>query len=167
MVRAPICEVCQRGECLCAADEEKLKRGEISELDVKVSRILSNLDDKYRIGGAVEFVRSCDVGPFVLILVRGEIGRLIGKNGRVLRAFRRAIGKQIRIVEVDVGMKKTVQDLFGNVRVVGINKVYRPDGVIYRIVVPRREIRYLSYPLQSIKRALEIALDVPFEVTTI
>ena len=167
MVRAPICEVCQRTDYLCPADEEKLRKGEISELDVEISRILYDLDSRYRIGDTVEFVRAYDLGSFVLVLVRGEIGRLIGKNGKVLRAFRQAVGKPVRIVEVDVELKKTVQDLFGNVRVVGINKLFKPEGVVYRIVVPRKEIRYLSFPYPDVKRALEVILDRPFEIAFI
>ncbi len=167
MVRAPICEVCQRTDYLCPADEEKLKKGIISELDIRISRILYDMDSKYRIGDTVEFVKAYDMNSFILILVRGEIGRLIGKNGKVLRAFRQAVGKPIRIVEIDVDLKKTVQDLFGNVRVVGVNKLFKPDGVVYRIVVPRKEIRYLSFPFPDVKRALEVILDRPFEITYI
>ncbi len=167
MVRAPICEVCQRTDYLCPADEEKLRKGIISELDIRISRILYDMDSKYRIGDTVEFVKAYDLNSFILVLVRGEIGRLIGKNGKVLRAFRQAVGKPVRIVEIDVDLKKTVQDLFGNVRVVGINQLFRPEGVVYRIVVPRREIRYLSFPFPDVKRALDILLDRPFEITYI
>ncbi len=167
MVRAPICEVCQRSDYLCPVDEEKLRRGEISELDVEISRILYNLDRTYRIGDTVEFVRAFDMGSFVLILVRGEIGRLIGKNGKVLRAFRQAVGKPLRIVEIDVDLKKTLQDLFGGVRVIGINKLFRQDGVVYRVVVSRRDLRKLSFPYPDVKRALDLLLDKPHEVVFI
>ncbi len=165
MVRAPICEVCQKTEdFLCPADEEKLKRGEISELDIKLSRILYKLDRTYRIGDKVEFVKAFDMGSFILMLVRGEMGRLIGKGGKVLRALRQAVGKPVRIVEIDVLPKKSVQDLFGNVRVLGINVVYKPEGKIYRILIPRREIKYLSFPYSDIERALDIILDAPHEI---
>ncbi|NPA76986.1 MAG: transcription elongation factor NusA [Candidatus Diapherotrites archaeon] len=167
MVRAPICEVCQRSDYLCPVDEEKLKKGEISELDVRISRILYDLDSKYRIGDTVEFVRAYDMNSFVLILVRGEIGRLIGKNGKVLRAFRQAVGKPVRIVEIDVDLRKTIQDLFGGVRVIGINKLFRPDGVVYRIVVARKDVRKLSFPYPDVQKALDILLDQPHEVTFI
>ncbi len=148
-------------------DEEKLKKGEITELDVRISRILYDLDSKYRIGDTVEFVRAYDMNSFILILVRGEIGRLIGKNGKVLRAFRQAVGKPIRIVEIDVDLKKTIQDLFGGVRVIGINKLFKPDGVVYRIVVARKDIRKLSFPYPDVQKALGVLLDRPFEVTFI
>ncbi len=167
MVRAPICEVCQRSDYLCPVDEEKLKKGEISELDVRISRILYDLDSKYRIGDTVEFVRAYDMNSFILILVRGEIGRLIGKNGKVLRAFRQAVGKPIRIVEIDVDLKKTIQDLFGGVRVIGINKLFKPEGVVYRVVVARKDIRKLSFPYPDVQKALGVLLDRPFEVTFI
>ncbi len=167
MVRAPICEVCMRSDYLCPVDEEKLKKGEISELDVRISRILYDLDSKYRIGDTVEFVKAHDMNSFILILVRGEIGRLIGKNGKVLRAFRQAVGKPIRIVEIDVDLKKTIQDLFGGVRVIGINKLFKPEGVVYRIVVARKDIRKLSFPYPDVQRALGVLLDRPYEVTFI
>ncbi len=165
MVRAPICEVCQKtDDFLCPADEEKLKRGEISELDIKISRLLYKLDRMYRIGDTVEFVKAYDMRSFILLLVRGEIGRLIGRGGKVLRALRQALGKPVRIVEIDVLPKKSVQDLFGNVRVLGINIVYRPEGKVYRILIPRREIKYLSFPYSDVDRALDIILDAPHEV---
>ncbi len=167
MVKAPICEVCQRSDVLCPVDEEKLRRGEISELDVKISRILYQLDRKYRIGPDFEFVRAFDMGSFILVLVRGEVGRLIGKGGKVLRAFRQAVGKPVRIVEVGVDLKKTLQDLFGNVRVLGIDLVFRPEGQVYRIRVPRKELRYLSFPYADVTRALGILLDKPYEIVIV
>ncbi len=168
MIRAPICEVCMKSDVLCPVDEEKLRRGEISELDVKISRILYDLDRKYRIGPDFEFVKAYDMRSFVLVLVRGDIGRLIGKGGKVLRAFRQRVGKPVRIVEVGVDLKKSLQDLFGSVRVLGVDIVFRPEGQVYRIRVPRRELRYLSFPYADVVRALEVLLDSqPFEIAVV
>jgi len=38
---------------------------------------------------------------------------------------------------------------------------------MYRVVVPRKEIRYLSFPYPDVKRALELILDRPCEVAFI
>ena len=164
MVQTPLCKVCLESDILCPADEEKVKRGEITELDVTVARILHELDRQYRIGDEVKFISAHNMGSFVLVLVQGEVGRLIGKAGKVLRAFRQKVGKPVRIVEVGVDIRKTVQDLFGGVRVLGVNVVYKPDGHVYKVVIPRREVRFLSFPYSDIDRALNLLLDKPHEV---
>ncbi len=164
MVLLPICERCAAGEELCPVDRDKLERGLITEEDIRVSRLLYRLDKIYRIGDSVEMVGVVDVGPFYILLAKGDISRLIGKRGRVIRALAREMGKPVRIVEVDVDVKKSVQDLMGKVRVVGVSKIKEGEGVTYKVYLMRSDMKYWPYTYADAKRAVEMLLGHPVEL---
>ncbi len=164
MVRLPICQDCAAGRDLCPTHREMLEKGLLSETDVKVSRILYELDGYYRIGDTVELVRAIDLGSFVLLLVRGDVSRLIGKGGRVLKAIRQKVGKPVRIVEIDVDLKKSVQDLFSGARVIGVGEEKRGEKNVYKIYVLRRDIKFLPFRYKDIEKALSYILPGDFVV---
>ncbi len=164
MVRLPVCEHCASGRDLCPADQDKLERGDITKFDVEVSRVLHELDGYYRIGDGVELVRAYDLGSFVLLVIRGEMGRLIGKGGKVLKAIRQRLGKPVRIVEIDVDPKKTVQDLFAGVRVVGVSTVRTKEGTVHKIYLLRRDAKFLPFPYRDVERALSLVLPGEYVV---
>ncbi len=83
-MKAPICEVCLKTDgILCPADEKKLQDGIISELDVKVARLLYKL-----LGDAdIEFKKAVEAGDLVVIVVgEGDVPVVIGKGGKNIKA---------------------------------------------------------------------------------
>ncbi|WP_297091895.1 KH domain-containing protein [Thermococcus sp.] len=146
-MKAPICEVCLKtDDILCPADEKKLQEGVISELDVKVARLLYQL-----IGDAdVEFKRAVEAGDLIVIMVgEGDVPITIGKGGKNIKALMRELGKRIRVIEaVDVkgteDVKKLATDLLYPAGVFGVNIVYKPGGgTYYKVLVLNRDRRKL------------------------
>ncbi|MDI3474993.1 MAG: hypothetical protein PWQ79_227 [Thermococcaceae archaeon] len=146
-MKAPICEVCLKSEdILCPADEKKLQEGIISELDVKVSRLL------YKLLGDVdiEFKKAVEAGDLVVIMVgEGDVPVVIGKGGKNIKALIRELGKRVRVIE---GMKaenpnelkKLASDLFYPAGVFGVNVVYKAGGERdYKILVFGRDKKKL------------------------
>ena len=164
MVRLPICQDCAAGRDLCPLHKEMLEKGLLSETDIKVSRILYELDRYYRIGDTVELVRAIDIGSFVLLLVRGDVSRLIGKSGRVLKAIRQKVGKPVRIVEIDVDLKKSIQDLFSGARVIGVGEEKKEGKSIYKIYVLRRDVKFLPFKYKDLEKALSYIVPGEFVV---
>jgi len=133
-VRAPICETCLRSDgLLCPADQKKLEEGVISELDVKVARLL------YRLLGDVdiEFKRAVEAGDLIVIVVgEGDVPITIGKGGENIKTLIRELGKRVRVVEgIDANspedLRKLALDLLYPAGVFGVNVVYRPGGETY------------------------------------
>ena len=96
-MKAPICEVCLKtDDILCPADEKKLQEGVISELDVKIARLLYRL-----LGDAdVEFKRAVEAGDLIVIMVgEGDVPLTIGKGGKNIKLLMRELGKRIRVIE--------------------------------------------------------------------
>ncbi len=136
--------------------------GEITEDDIKASRILYEVDREYRIGG--ELIAAADMGGYFLLLIRGEVGRFIGRKGKVLRRLKELFGKPVRVVEADADVKKVVQDILGPVRVIGVSYVESPNGDFYRVYILRSDASRLPFAYHSIKKGLEFALSSPVEI---
>jgi len=146
-MKAPICEVCLKTDgILCPADEKKLQEGLISELDVKVSRLL------YRLLGDVdiEFKKAFEAGEIIVIVVgEGDVPLTIGKGGKNIKALMRELGKRIRVIEgVDINdtddVKKLATDMLYPAGVFGVNIVYRPGGELYyKVLVLSRDRKKL------------------------
>ncbi|EHR79210.1 transcription elongation factor NusA [Thermococcus litoralis DSM 5473] len=141
-MKAPICEVCLKTEdILCPADEKKLQEGLISELDVKISRMLYKL-----LGDAdVEFKKAVEAGDLVVIMVgEGNVPLVIGKGGKNIKLLMRELGKRVRVIEgreikgTD-DLKKLATDLLYPAGVFGVNVVYAPQGQYYKVLVIRRD----------------------------
>lgn len=157
-MKAPICEVCLKSEdILCPADEKKLQEGIISELEVKVSRLL------YKLLGDVdiEFKKAVEAGDLVVIMVgEGDVPITIGKGGKNIKALMRELGKRIRIIEaVDVesteDLKKLATDLLYPAGVFGVNVVYRPGGEnYYKVLVLSRDRKKLPEKSEILESVL-------------
>ncbi|NJE01805.1 MULTISPECIES: KH domain-containing protein [Thermococcus] len=146
-MKAPICEVCLKtDDILCPADEKKLQDGVISELDVKVARLLYRL-----IGDAdMEFKKAVEAGDLIVIVVgEGDVPITIGKGGKNIKALMRELGKRIRVIEaVEVtgtdDVKKLATDLLYPAGVFGVNIVYKPGGgTYYKVLVMGRDRKKL------------------------
>ena len=146
-MKAPICEVCLKtDDILCPADEKKLQEGLISELDVKVARLL------YKLLGDVdmEFKKAVEAGDLIIIMVgEGDVPITIGKGGKNIKALMRELGKRIRVIEaVEVrdtdDLKKLATDLLYPAGVFGVNVVYKPGGGnYYKVLVLSRDRKKL------------------------
>ena len=146
-MKAPICEVCLKtDDILCPADEKKLQDGIITELDVKVARLL------YKLLGDVdvEFKKAVEAGDLIVIVVgKGDVPVVIGKGGKNIKALVKELGKRVRVIEgieaeTTEEIKKLVTDLFYPASVFGVNVVYKPGGeTYYKILVFGREKKKL------------------------
>ncbi|AAL81338.1 transcription elongation factor NusA [Pyrococcus furiosus DSM 3638] len=137
-MKAPICEVCLKTEdILCPADEKKLEEGIITELDVKISRMLYKL-----LGDAdVEFKKAVEAGDLIVLIVgEGDVPIVIGKGGKNIKYLTRELGKRVRVIESTDDVKKLAVDLLYPAGVFGVNVVYKPDGgQYYKVLVFSRD----------------------------
>lgn len=137
-MKAPICEVCLKTEdILCPADEKKLEEGIITELDVKISRMLYKL-----LGDAdVEFKKAVEAGDLIVLIVgEDDVPIVIGKGGKNIKYLTRELGKRVRVIESTDDVKKLAVDLLYPAGVFGVNVVYKPDGgQYYKVLVFSRD----------------------------
>ncbi|AEH24109.1 KH domain-containing protein [Pyrococcus yayanosii] len=157
-MKAPICEVCLKTDgILCPADEKKLQDGVITELDVKISRMLYKL-----LGDAdVEFRKAVEAGDLVVLIVgEGDVPVVIGKGGKNIKLLMRELGKRVRVIEgreikgTD-DVKKLATDLLYPAGVFGVNIVYKPGGgQYYKVLVLGRDKNKLPEKAEVLENIL-------------
>jgi transcription antitermination factor NusA-like protein len=146
----PICEVCAKTGVLCNVCEKKLSQGEISPLDVELSKILYELS-----GGDVGFTKAIETDDSIIILTpKDSIGKIIGRSGATIKVISRKVGKPVRVVGAGE-LNEMIHDLISPARVLGVNKVFKPDGsVLQRIRISRKDSSKLRLSVKDIQNII-------------
>lgn len=167
-MKAPICEICLKSGILCLGCEDKLRQGVITDLDVKISKLLYELEEEHQIRD-ISFKKAVESRALIVISVgKGEIGNLIGKGGKTVKFLQKALKKKIRIIEDTEDKKKIIQDLLHPARVLGMNVLYMPSGEQkYKVRIPREDERRVPTNVQSaeeiISKLINLKVTIAFE----
>ena len=144
---------------LCQKCLGKLESGEVSELDLKIARSLLSLEEKYPSLQNVYFHGAVDAGKTLAIVVGlGDVPRLLGFGGKIIKALGEETGKSIRVLEYGVDDRKFLENLFAPLDILTINTIWLPDGTTETRVILRK--RRGSQPPFDVKALKEIASKV-------
>jgi transcription antitermination factor NusA-like protein len=158
-VKTELCSFCLKSGMLCQKCLAKLKSGEISELDLKIARLLLSLEEKYPSLQNVYFHKAVDSGKTLAIIVGpGDVPRLLGYGGKIIKALGEEVGKSVRVLEYGVDDRKFLEDLFAPLSIVTINTIWLPDGTTETRVILRK--RRGAQPPFDVKALKEIANKV-------
>ena len=149
----PICDVCLKSGILCQGCENKLKSGEVTQTELDIAKIVYNLGD-----GKIGFKKTIDMGDVVIIITeKDQVGKLIGKGGKIVRAISKEIGKKVRVVGEDKDLKAVAADLLAPARISGINVVYGTDGQEkYKIRVMKEDARRVPPRLDQLTEIIKM-----------
>jgi transcription antitermination factor NusA-like protein len=158
-VKTALCSFCLKSGILCQKCSARLKSGEISELDLKIARLLLSLEEKYPSLQNVCFHKAVDAGKTLALIVGpGDVSRLLGFGGKIIRALGEETGRNIRVLEHGGDERKFLEDLFAPLSIMAINTIWLPDGSTEtRAILRRRRSLQLPFDLKALK---EIALKV-------
>lgn len=156
----PICDICAKTGVLCSTCEEKLDEGEITDLDIELSKQLYELGE-----GEIGFEKAIDTENFILILTEKEnVGKIIGKGGDNIRQLSNQLGKQIRVISTG-DLEDTIYDFVAPARIKSINTVYRPDGsTSKRVRIDSRDEYKLRMSLDKIQELLQSLSDEEVDI---
>ena len=158
-MKTVLCSFCLKSGILCQKCLSKLKSGEVSELDLKIARLLLSLEDKYPSLQNVYFHGAVDVNKTLAVIVGpGDVPRLLGFGGKIIKALGEEMGKSIRILEYGVDDRKFLEDLFAPLSIMTINTIWIPDGTTETRVILRK--RGGKQPPFDVKALKEIARKV-------
>ena len=144
---------------LCQKCSAKVKAGEISEVDLKIARLLLSLEEKFPTLQNVCFYKAVDVGKTLAIIVgHGDVPRLLGYSGKIVKTIGDETGKNVKILEYGVDDRKFLEDLFIPFSILTINTIWLPDGTTEtREILKRKRGAQLPFDLKALK---EIASKV-------
>ncbi|MDP3033488.1 MAG: KH domain-containing protein [Methanobacteriaceae archaeon] len=148
----PICDVCLQSGMLCKGCENKLKTGEISQMELDIAKILYNLGDCQ-----ISFKKAIDMGNVAIIITeKDQVGKVIGKGGNVVRAISKEIGKNVRVIGAESDLKSVAKDILAPARISGINLVYGIDGEQkFKIRVLKEDASIIPSNLDKLNEIIE------------
>lgn len=156
-MKSPLCEICLKNyPLICGNCQEKIDEGEITEIGVKVARVLTNLEDLFPSIKNVTFKRVVEIdGVIIVIVAKGDVRRIIGSSRRVLRQLEEELKAQVRIVEESRNPQDILRDLIRPVRILGVNTIWLPDNSFERIVrISERERDRIPLSLAQLESAI-------------
>ena len=158
-MRTELCSFCLKSGILCQKCSAKVKSGEISELDLKIARLLLSLEGKYPSLQNVCFYKAVGVGKTLAIIVgHGDVPRLLGYGGKIIKALGEETRKSVRVLEYGVDDRKFLEDLFMPLNILTINTIWLPDGTTEtRVILKRKRGSQLPFDLKALK---EVAYKV-------
>jgi len=170
LVRTELCSFCVKSGILCPRCQERLDKGRITQLDLKVIGLLSELEKSHPILQEVHFHKAAEVGETLAIMVdRRDIGKIVGLEGRIVRAIsEQAGGKRIKILGYGGDDRQFLEELLSPLSILTINTVWLPDGSTEtKAILQGRTPRHMPVDLEVAKQlAREIqglTLRIEFE----
>jgi len=167
-VKAELCQFCLRSGMLCSNCKKKVERGEVSQLDLEVGRLLISIEDKYPPLQDVHFHKAVEADGVLAIIVNpGDIARILSYGGKIIKFIERKTKKSIRVLEHRSDERKFLEDLFAPMSILTINRIWLPDGTTEtRVILKGRERRKTSKYFKALReiarKAQGIALRVEF-----
>lgn len=167
-MKTELCSFCLKSGILCQKCSAKVKAGEISDLDLRIARLLLSLEEKYPSLQNVCFYKALDVEKTLAIIVgHGDVPRLLGYGGKIIKALSDESGKNVRILEYGVDDRKFLEDLFIPFSILTINTIWLPDGTTEtRVILKRKRGAQLPFDLNALKeiarRVRKMSLRVEF-----
>jgi len=155
-MKTPICTFCLKSGVLCSRCQEKIEKGEVSDLDIKVAKNLVELEDRFSSLKDVKFIRAVESDNLVVIVVgEGDIPNLVGPKGRVIKSLSDELGRKVRVIEKSSSLKKTIEDIISPASLLGVNTVWLPDGSNEKKVrVRQSESKKLPAPTQVLEKLI-------------
>jgi len=118
--------------------DEKYEDGEISDHDIRVSRILKELSSEYGSLQDSEIKKIFKMeNVTVIVTAEGDGAKVVGRQGEIVKKVADRIDQSIRVVEAAEDDMEVIKGLLSPAEVESINTVFAPEGQSKKIVVDK------------------------------
>ena len=149
-MRTIICSFCAKSGVLCPACEAKLKSGEITKEDIEICKYLysrfENVD--------AEYIGSFSTKNFLILLMKGDVGSIVGKSGKGVQEMKKKFGKKIKIINLDMDKNGIVSDLIYPATLIGINLLFKEGKEVLRIRIKKDDLMKIPIDITSLNKIL-------------
>lgn len=155
-MKTPICEVCLKSGILCPGCQQKLDKGEVTELDVKIARALHKSSVRNKEIKDVTFERSIVVDSLAILVVdRKDVPVFMGKGNRVLKSISNQIKMDVRVLGDLTDPRVVADDLIRPARLLGVNTVFAVDGTSkYKIRIAQEDTEKVPLDLENLQNLI-------------
>jgi len=158
---ANICDFCLKSGILCSKCQAKLRSGKVTDVDLKVGRLLLSLESTYPPLQDIRFYGALEANDVLAVIVgRGDVARILSYGGKIIRELGEKMGKTVRVLEHGVDERKFLEDLFAPLSLITINTIWLPDGTTETRAILKKRRRRTKSSLTNVEALKEIAKKV-------
>ncbi len=169
MVKTILDAFCVKSGILCRRCEEKLEKGQITELDLKVIQRMVELEKEHPVLQDVTYHRSVEADGMLAVLVdRKDVPRLLGGGAKIVKDLGDTFGKRVKLISYGGDDREFLEDLFSPLSILTINTIWIPDGSTEtKVILTGRQPRRMPVELDIVKTMAQelkgMTLRVEFE----
>jgi transcription antitermination factor NusA-like protein len=128
--------------------------------------MLLSLEEKYPSLQNVYFHKTIDTDRTLAIVVGpGDVPRLLGYGGKIIKALGEETGKSVRVLEYGVDDRKFLEDLFAPLSIMTINTIWLPDGSTEtRVILKRRRGMHAPFDVKALKEIANKVRNITLRV---
>ena len=167
-LKTSLCTFCIKSGMLCPRCQEKVKSGEVTDVDISVAKLLIKMEDKYPALQKINFHNAFEIDHVLAIVVgNGDLEHFHAGGGNIMRELADETRKKIRMFEKKGDNRRFLEDLFAPAAITTINKIWLPDGTTETKVVlsgyPKKLPLKTSVLKDVAKRVRDVTLRIAFE----
>jgi len=169
MVKTILDAFCVKSGILCRRCEEKLEKGQITDLDLKVIQRMVELEKEHPVLQDVTYHRSVEADGMMAVLVdRKDVPRLLGGGAKVVKDLGDTLGKRVKLISYGGDDREFLEDLFSPLSILTINTIWIPDGSTEtKVILTGRQPRRMPVDLDIVKTMAQelkgMTLRIEFE----
>lgn len=154
-IDAPICQVCLGNDILCSGCRSKLEKGEITDADIEVSRLIHQLaQDMPSLRNITIKKVYRTTNSYVILAGEGDASKIVGKNGKGVKKISKRLNSSISIVEDKNDPEEIAKRLIAPAEVKSINTVFKPEGEEEKLIVDEDDKNRVSLSKEEFKEVL-------------
>lgn len=154
---------------LCRRCEEKVEKGLVTELDLKVIQRIVELEKDNPVLQDVTYHRSVEADGIMAVLVdKKDMPKLLGGGAKIVKDLADTFGKRVKLISYGGDDREFLEDLFSPMSILTINTVWIPDGTQEtKVILTGREPRRMPVDLEKVRKIAQelkgMTLRVEFE----
>lgn len=154
---------------LCRRCEEKVEKGQVTELDLKVIQRIVELEKDNPVLQDVTYHRSVEADGVLAVLVdKKDMPKLLGGGAKIVKDLQDTFGKRVKLISYGGDDREFLEDLFSPLSILTINTVWIPDGTQEtKVILTGREPRRMPVDLEKVRKIAQelkgMTLRVEFE----
>jgi len=169
MVKTILDAFCIKSGILCRKCQEKIEKGQITDLDLKIIRLLSDLEKENPTLQDVTYHKAVEADDNLAILVdRRDMGKMLSGGAKVVHAISDSLGKRVKVLGYGGDDRQFLDDLFSPVSILTLNTIWIPDGSTEtKVILVGRQPKRMPIDLEIVKRLAKqlrnMTLRIEFE----
>ncbi len=169
MVKTILDAFCVKSGILCRRCEEKVEKGQVTQLDLKVIQRMVELEKDNPVLQDVTYHKSVEADGVMAVLVdKKDMPKLLGGGAKIVRDLGETFGKRVKLISYGGDDREFLEDLFNPMSILTINTVWIPDGSTEtKVILTGRRPRNMPVDLEKVRKIAEelkgMTLRVEFE----